>query len=155
MVRYWDQKGIKEKLLTITTIFGLLFIIVAIIVLYLEINLFKLELLNADIFKPSDTSIFTNFGAEDLNKPSITNSNKGCLFDPFIKLFHQGQIGKFNTFYFVPNGFTTSQPFYSGTVSNTANSFCLGEYIVYYEFHKVFILQDYIKILEEFSKVLK
>jgi hypothetical protein len=125
------------------------------VVFYLEINLFRSELLNADIFKPSDTSIFTNLGTEDLNKPSIPNRNKGCFFDPFIKLFHQGQIGKFNSSYFVPNGFTTFQPFYSGTVSHTANRFCLGEYIVYYEFHKVFILQDYVKILEEFSKVLK
>jgi hypothetical protein len=123
------------------------------IVLYLEINLFKSELLNADIFKPSNTSIFTNFVTDDLNKPEVSNSNKGCIFDPFIKLFHQGQMGKCNSSYFVPNGFTTIQPFYS-TVSNTANSFYLGEYIVYYEFHKVFIIEDYIRILNEFSKTL-
>lgn len=128
---------------------GLLFVLVAMIVLYIEINLFKSELLNADVFKPSDTSIFTNFGTEDLIKSSIPNSNKGCIFDPFIKLFHQGETGKFNNYYYVPSSFTTFKPFYYDT-----NSFYLGEYIIYHDFQKVFVLQENIRLLDEFSKIM-
>lgn len=100
--------------------------------------------------------------ANTSNSVNLTN-NKWSIFDIFIKLFHSDlytgspyTTGKcisssislvYNGMYPAANSFLQV----STGPSTASNYFCLGEYIVYHEFYKVFILQDYLEALREFS----
>jgi len=78
-------------------------------------------------------------------------NNKRSIFDPFIKLFYLGECpvrGKCDSYCFVsmfiPYNMYTSEKI-------APYSFCLAEYIVYHEFYKVFLLQDFIEDLKGFN----
>lgn len=111
----------------------------------------KVNMENITCYGEANTSNSVNF-----------TKNKGSIFNEFIKLFHSDlSIGSPNTtgkcisssIFIVDNGMYPANSFLQVRIgSNTAsNSFCLGEYIVYHEFYKVFILQDYLEAIKEFS----
>lgn len=155
---YLAPYKINKKRLFMAIIFmlGLFLILVTMIILYLEISLFKSEFLNADIFKPCtfvDYEIEKNMGL-NASKAFYSTSGvsiNGCIFKPFITWFNL--TGYCPNSYSMPNNFISTNLF--GEESVKINHFCLGEYIIYHEFYKTFILQDYINGLEEFSKVFK
>jgi len=147
----------KRLFMAIIFMLGLFLILVTMIILYLEISLFKSECLNADIFKPCTFENYETLSFDEAIASKEIPCNefirkKWSIFDPIIKLFNLCEGEKYNSF---PNTFLASYPYNSfGGKSVETGSFCLGEYIVYHEFYKVFALQDYIRVVSEFSEII-
>lgn len=164
----WNSK-IKNFILFSLSIRKGLLGIISLLILIILLSLYFFDLTLLQNIEHEATTF--NFTGQEVNMENITyvtsNSmgstalakpiacNKWSIFDPFIKLFHSDQCtvrGKCNSSCFVPNMFL---PYNSSPCEIIApDSFCLAEYIIYHEFYKVFILQDYIEGLKEFSLAL-
>jgi len=149
---------IKERCLTVFYVLALLLMLVAILVaillLYSEISLFESGLLNADIFKPSTFAIEnTDLSMSLVEQPyEVNTSNKVCIFDPFIKLFDLSSPCVNSCF--VDNSFISTISSSEGTELTMTNNYSLDEYLVYHDFYKGFILDEYMKAMSEFSMVI-
>ncbi len=180
-ISYLFSLTVKKGMFVCKQILSLLSILIIILGLYLFVLtiLLWLSLYIGNVYNLSFTSFDglaflqstgQEVGVENIiccdetntNKSIDFTNNKWSIFDVFIKLFNSdmhisstyinGKCSASSMFIannaFHPASSSLQVSFGSDTVSN---SFCLGEYIIYHEFYKVFILQDYLEALTLFS----